>query len=41
MRTILLNSLQYCFYFMFGVFGHQAHGILTPKPGIEPAPPAL
>ena len=41
MCTILLNSLQYCFCFMFGFFGHQANGILTPRPGIEPALPAL
>ena len=41
MCTILLNSLQYCFCFMFGFFGHQANGILTPGPGVEPALPAL
>ena len=37
----LLNLLQYCFYFMFWLFGHQACGILAPRPGIEPSPPAL
>ena len=26
---------------MFWVFGHKACGILTPRPGIEPTPPAL
>ena len=33
--------LQYCFCFMFWIFGHKACGILTPQPGIEPTPPAL
>ena len=33
--------LQYCFCFMFWIFGHKACGILTPQPGIEPIPPAL
>ena len=37
----LLNLSQYCFCFMFWFFGHEACGILTPQPGIEPAPPAL
>ena len=37
----LLNLLQYCFCFMFLVFGHKACGILAPRPGIEPTPPAL
>ena len=26
---------------MFWVFGHEAYGILAPRPGIEPAHPAL
>ena len=26
---------------MFQFFGHKAHGILAPRPRIEPAPPAL
>ena len=26
---------------MFWVFGHKGCGILVPRPGIEPAPPAL
>ena len=26
---------------MFWFFGHEACEILTPRPGIEPAPPAL
>ena len=26
---------------MFWFFGHEACGILAPRPGIEPAPPAL
>ena len=34
-----MNLFQYCFWFWF--FGYKACGILTPWPGIEPAPPAL
>ena len=37
----LLNLLQYCFCFVFWFFGHQACGILAPRPGIKPASPAL
>ena len=37
----LLNLLQYCFCFMFWFFGHEACGILAPRPGIEPVPSAL
>ena len=37
----LLNLLQYCFCFMFWVWGLEASGILTPRPGIKPAIPAL
>ena len=37
----LLNLLQCCFCFMFWFFGHEACGILVPRPGIEPTPPAL
>jgi len=37
----LLNLLQYCFCFMFWLFGHETCGILVPQPGIEPPPPAL
>ena len=37
----LQNLLQYCFCFMFWVFGCEACGILAPWPGIKPAPPAL
>ena len=37
----LLNLLQYCFCFMFWVFGCEACGILAPQPGNEPTPPAL
>ena len=33
--------LQYCFCFMFGVFGHETGGILTPRPGIKPMPTVL
>ena len=32
---------QYCFYFMFWFFGHEACGILAPRLGIEPTLPAL
>ena len=28
-------------FFMFWLFGHEASGILAPRPGIEPALPAL
>ena len=37
----LLNFLQYYFCFMFWFFGHEACGTFAPRPGIEPAPPAL
>ena len=37
----LLNLLQYCFCFMFWLFGQKACGILGPQPEIKPAPPAL
>ena len=37
----LLNLLQHCFCCMFWFPGHEASGILTPWPGIEPKPPAL
>ena len=46
----LLNLSQYCFYvlfywpcfgFMFCFFGHEAGGILAPRPGIEPMAPAF
>ena len=37
----LFNLLQYCFCFMFWVFGFEACGILVPWPGIGPTPPAL
>ena len=26
---------------LFWLFGHKAHGILGPRPGVEPMPPAL
>ena len=37
----LLNLLQYCFCFMFWIFGPEACGILAPRPGIKPTPSAL
>ena len=37
----LLNLLQYCFCFMFWFFGREGCGILAPRQGIEPIPPAL
>ena len=37
----LLNLLQYCFFFMFCFFGQESCGILVPRPGIKPTPPAL
>ena len=37
----LLNLLQYYFCFMFSLCSHGECGILAPRPGIEPAPPAL
>ena len=36
-----MKLLQYCFWFMFWIFGHEACGILVPQPRIEPIPPAL
>ena len=36
----LLNLLQYCSFDVL-VFGRQACRFLVPRPGIEPAPPAL
>ena len=40
-KKSLLNLLQYCFCFMFWLVGCKACGILAPRPGIEPSPPAL
>ena len=40
-KKSLLGLLQYCFCFMFCVFGHKAYGILASPPGIAPTPPAL
>ena len=37
----LLNMSQYCFCFMFWLFGHHTYGILALQPGINPLPPAL
>ena len=38
----LLSLLQYCFSFVYCFFfGLQACGILPPRSGIEPTPPAL
>ena len=38
----LLTLLQCCLHFlMLWFFGHRHVGILTPHPGVEPAPPAL
>ena len=37
----LLYLLQYCFYFMFWIFGHKAYGTLVPQPGIKPPSLAL
>ena len=37
----LLNLLQYYFCFMFWFCGREACGILAPRPGVEPTPPAL
>ena len=36
----LLSLLQCCFFFVL-VLGCVAYGILAPRPGIKPAPPAL
>ena len=40
-KKSLLNLLQYCFCFMFWIFGLEACGILTPWPGIRLIPTAL
>ena len=38
----VFNLLRYCFcFFMFWFFGCKACGILAPRPGIKPSPPAL
>ena len=37
----LLDLLQYCFCYMFWVFGYKAWRILAPWPGIERSLPAL
>ena len=37
----LLNSLQYCFYFVFWLFGRKACGILSPLSGTGPTAVAL
>ena len=34
-----LKNIIYLFIYLF--FGHAARGILVPRPGIEPTPPAL
>ena len=41
LKVFLLNLLQYCFCFMFWFFGPEACGILAPRPGVKPTPPAL
>ena len=33
--------LQYCFCFMFWLFGHKSHGILGLQPGTELSAPKL
>ena len=40
-KRSLLNLLQYCFCFMFCIFGCEACGILVPWSGIEAVVPAL
>ena len=37
----ILNLLQYCFCFMFWFLVCGACGLLSPQPGIKPAPLAL
>ena len=37
----LLKKLFLFFYVFYLFFGHAAFGILVPRPGIEPVPPAL
>ena len=34
------NIASFLYFFSLS-FGHEARGILTPRPGIEPTPPAL
>ena len=43
MTLILFKKvfIEYCFCFILYFFGHEAHGILAPQPGIEPVSPAL
>ena len=40
-EVFLLNLFQFCFYFLFWFFGHEACGILVSWAGMEPAAPAL
>ena len=40
-EVFLFNLFQFCFYFLFWFFGHEACGILVSWAGIEPAPPTL
>ena len=40
-KTFFLNLFQYCSWFIFWFFGHQACGILAPRSGIELTPSAL
>ena len=46
LKVFICNNIAsvlyfHCFCFIFLFFGLDAHGILAPPPGIEPAPPAL
>ena len=39
--TVLLMFYVLFFFFFFFPFGCEAWGILAPRPGIKPTPPAL
>ena len=43
MSLILFKKvfIEYCFCFIFYFFGHEAHGLLAPQPGIEPVSPCI
>ena len=40
-KQTMLHLWPHCFCFLFWFFGHEACGILVPRPGIEPACPCV
>ena len=39
--TELLSTAQYCLFYIWGLFGLKAYGILASQPGVRSIPPAL